>query len=130
MMEKFDIHSLLQLKRNEMPTEAFWDNFDAQLRLRLEKESVLEVRIPWLVRCLNWLQRSPLVSATCALALLLSCVLLNEKPQARYVAINDPVFITECQKSVLNGDLLSSGLKKDVIQKKMVASVATNCFSF
>ena len=130
MMEKFDIHSLLQLKRNEMPTEAFWDNFDAQLRLRLDREFMPKVRVYWLNRCLNWLQRSPLVSATCALALLLSCVLLNEKPQSRYVAINDPVSVTECQKSVLSGDLSNLGLKKDVIQKKMVASVATNCFSF
>lgn len=129
-MEKFDLHSLLQLKRDEMPAEGFWDNFDAQLRLRLEKESVQAVRISWLDRCLGGLQHSPFVSATCALALLLGGFLLNERPQARYVAINDPVSIKECQKSVLVGDLMEVGLRKDVIQKKMVASVATKCFSF
>ena len=130
MMEKFDLHSLLQLKRDEMPTEAFWNHFDAKLRLRLEKESISAVRISWLDRCLSWLQHSPFVSATCALALLLGSFLLNEKPQARYVAINDPVSIKECQKSILMGDLMNVGLRKDVIQKKMVASVATKCFSF
>ena len=129
-MEKFDLHSLLQLKRNEMPTEAFWDSFDAELRLRLEKESAAKVQVSWLVHCLNWLKHSPLVSATCALALLLGSVLLNGKPQMRYVAINDSVSVSECQKSVLMSNLVDAGLKKDVIQKKMVASMAPKCFSF
>jgi len=35
-----------------------------------------------------------------------------EKPQMRYVAINDSVSISECQKSVLMGDLVDAGLKK------------------
>lgn len=129
-MEKFDLQSLLQLKRNEMPTEAFWDNFDAELHARLKKEVIPSIKVPWWEVCLRWLQHSPFVSATCVLSILLGSALLNHKPQARYVAINDSISITECQKSILVGDLMDAGLKKDVIQKKMVASIAPKCFSF
>ena len=129
-MEKFELESLLKLKRNEMPTEAFWDSFDSRLQTRLAQESMPKARISWLEHCLSWLCRSPLISATCALPLLIAVLFFNAKKQPRYVAMSEPISINESQISVLAADLSVLGLEKNVIQKKMVASNATNCFSF
>lgn len=129
-MEKFELESLLKLKRNEMPTEAFWDSFNSRLNAQLAQESMPKAHISWLKHYLNWLYRSPLISATCALSLLLAVHFFNAKSQFRYIAINEPISINESQIAVLAADLSVIGLEKNVIQKKMVASNATNCFSF
>ncbi len=129
-MEKIELESLLKLKRNEMPTDAFWDSFDANLSLRLAQEPMPKARVSWFNYCWNWFYRSPLVSAACALTLLFSIHFLAPKPTMRYTAINNSVSVKECQKSILIGDLAKFGLEKNVIQKKMIASVASNCFSF
>lgn len=127
---RWNLEELLQLKRAEEPTEAFWDRFDAQLQARLEGESVL-VFSPvkeMLVRL--WKQWMP-ITASCVLAFTLSLSYLSKNNGQRFVAFQPIASIESCQSSRLqandNAPVIST---KSVICKKMIASTAPNCFSF
>ncbi len=127
---RWNLEELLQLKRAEEPSEAFWGQFDAKLQARLEGESVL-VYSPikdLLVRL--WKQWVP-IAASCALALMLSVSYLSKNNSQRFVAFQPITSIESCQSSRLqandNAPIVST---KSVICKKMIASAAPNCFSF
>ena len=129
-MKNIDIESLLRLKRNEMPSEAFWDSFDAQLSLRLAQEMAPHSRICWTKKCIDWLYQFLPVSATCTVSLLLFFCFFNTTPKMRYVELNNPNSISECRDLALEWNLSTEGLEKNIIQKKMVASSEPTCFSF
>lgn len=127
---KWSLEELLQLKRMEEPSEAFWDQFDAQLQMRLEKEAV--VGLPSLKELIIrfWKQWMP-ITATCALAFALTFSYLSRSNGQRFVAFQ-PIASSElCQQSRLsindNAPVLST---KSVISKKMIASHTPKCFSF
>lgn len=129
-VQKFDVTSLIRLKRNEMPSEDFWDNFDHQLQLKLSQEVVVRKSAWW-----HWIMRyvyrfSPL-TVGCALMVFCASVFVKNSVTPRYVALSNPVSIKECSRSILNSsENGESFLMKIVIPKKMVASNVSNCFSF
>jgi len=127
---RWNLEVLLQLKRAEEPTEAFWDRFDAQLQARLEQESVPVFSPIRELFAHLWKQWMP-ITASCALALTLSLSYLSKNNSQRFVAFQPITSIESCQSSPLQANdeapVLSS---KSVISKKMIASAAPNCFSF
>lgn len=127
---RWNLEELLQLKRAEEPTEAFWNRFDAQLQARLEQESVPVFSPIQELFARLWKQWIP-ITASCALALTLSLSYLSKNNGQRFVAFQPIASIESCQSSRLqaNNDapIVST---KSVICKKMIASAAPNCFSF
>ena len=127
---RWNLEELLQLKRAEEPAEAFWDQFDSKLQMRLEKESVLVFSPIKDLLARLWKQWVP-ITVSCALALTLSFSYLSKNKGQRFVTFQPITSIELCQSSRLqaNGEtpVLST---KSVIGKKMIASTAPNCFSF
>lgn len=127
---RWNLEELLQLKRAEEPTEAFWDRFDTQLQARLEEESVLVFSPIKEIFARLWKQWMP-ITASCVLALALSLSYLSKNNGQRFVAFQPITSIESCQASRLQANdeapVISS---KSVICKKMIASAAPNCFSF
>ena len=117
---RWNLEELLQLKRAEEPTEAFWNQFDAQLQARLEQESVPVFSTLRVVFALLWKQWRPITAYCC----------LKDNSQ-RFVAFQPITSIESCQSLRLQANddapVLST---KNVISKKMIASTAPNCFSF
>ena len=127
---KWNLKELLQLKRAEEPTEAFWDRFDAQLQTRLEGESVLVFSPIKEIFVHLWKQWMP-ITASCALALALSLSYLSKNNSQRFVAFQPIASIESCQSLRLQAnDDAPVVSTKSVICKKMIASAAPNCFSF
>ena len=128
MIEQQDLKlgALLKLKRYEMPTEAFWAAFDAGLRTKLDLTPV-QKRSSWFTQCVGFLYRFSPLTVACAVMLLLG-LSFSSNNRERYDVVSQPVSLNECRSSVLKAT--SNILAKSVIQKKMVASAAPNCFSF
>ena len=59
---KFELERLLKAKRFEMPDEAFWDAFDARLKVSLAEE-VQSRRVSWRQYLGAWLRRWSPVAA-------------------------------------------------------------------
>lgn len=59
---KFELERLLKAKRFEMPGEAFWDAFDARLKVSLAEE-VQPRRVSWRQYLGAWLRRLTPVAA-------------------------------------------------------------------
>lgn len=127
---RWNLEELLQLKRAEEPTEAFWDQFDTKLQMRLEEESELVFSPVKDLLARLWKQSMP-ITASCALALTLSLSYLSKNNCQRFVAFQPILSSETCQQSRLQANdeapVISS---KSVICKKMIASAAPNCFSF
>ncbi len=129
-VQKIDVESLIRLKRNEMPNEAFWDEFDHQLQLRLANEMVVAKDTVW-NRLSYWIRRFVPLASGCALAVLLIISFVKPSGMSRYVVLSNPASVEECSRSVLTSSFYEDGVPmKSVIQKKMIASNVANCFSF
>lgn len=128
MIEQQDLKlgALLRLKRYEMPTEAFWTAFDADLRTKLDLVPA-QKKCSWFTQWVGVLYRFSPLSVACTVMLLL-VLNFSSTNKARYDVVAQPVSMSECRNSVLKAT--SDILAKSVIQKKMVASASTNCFSF
>lgn len=129
MMEQQDLRlgALLKLKRYEMPTEAFWTAFDANLRTKLDLTPI-QKKHAWFTQFVGALYRFSPLTVACTVMLLLALNFSTGINKERYDVVSQPVSLNECRSSVLKAT--SDILAKSVIQKKMVASTATNCFSF
>ena len=127
-MEQQDLKlgALLKLKRYEMPTEAFWTAFDADLRTKLDLVPT-QKKHSWFTQCIGALYRFSPLTVACTVMLLLA-LNFSSSNRERYDVVSQPVSLNECRNSVLKAT--SNILAKSVIQKKMVASTTTNCFSF
>ena len=129
-MQKFDVASLIRLKRNEMPSEAFWDDFDRQLQLRLSQEVIVKKSMGWR-SIMHYVYRFSPLAVGCALMILCASTFMKGTGTSRYVALSNPNSIKECSYSVLNSsENVDASLMKIVIPKKIVASNVPNCFSF
>lgn len=128
MIEQQDLKlgALLRLKRYEMPTEAFWTVFDTGLRTKLDLIPV-QKKSSLFTRCVGVLYRFSPLTVACTVMLLLG-LSFSSNNRERYDVVSQPVSLNECRSSVLK--TTSDVLAKSVIQKKMVASAAPNCFSF
>ena len=128
MIEQQDLKlgALLKLKRYEMPTEAFWMAFDADLRTKLDLTPA-QKKCSWFTQWVSALYRFSPLTVACTVMLLLA-VNFSSNSKERYDVVSQPVSLNECRSSVLKAT--SNVLAKSVIQKKMVASATTNCFSF
>ncbi len=129
MIEQQDLKlgALLKLKRYEMPTEDFWTTFDAELKTRLDLTPTSQKR-SWFSQIFGILYRFSPLTAACTIMLLLALNFSSNTRKERYDAVAYPVSLTECRSSILK--TTSDILNRSVIQKKMVASTSTNCFSF
>ena len=129
MMEQQDLKlgALLRLKRYEMPTEAFWTAFDANLRTKLDLTPASKKR-SWFTQFVGALYRFSPLTVACTVMFLLALNFSSDFRKERYDVVSQTVSSNECRNSVLKAT--SDILAKSVIQKKMVASAATNCFSF
>ena len=129
-IKRTSLEILLSLKRNEMPSEGFWDTFDQQLAARLEKCAVPEKLNLW-QRFLVLLQPLKPAMAACLFVLLFVVGKFSSTEPKRFEAVLATNSIQSCQLSTLSNTVSDSRLPlKNVIQKKNVASMATNCFSF
>ena len=128
MMEQQDLKlgALLRLKRYEMPTETFWTAFDADLRTKLDLVPA-QKKCSWFTQWISALYRFSPLTVACTVMLLL-VVNFSSNNKVRYDVVSQPISLNECRNSVLK--TASNVLAKSVIQKKMVASATTNCFSF
>jgi hypothetical protein len=128
MIEQQDLKlgALLKLKRYEMPTEAFWTAFDADLRTKLDLTPI-QKKCSWFSQWVGILYRFSPLTVACTVMVLLG-LSFSSNNRERYNVISQPVSLNECRSSVLKST--SNALAKSVIQKKMVASAAPNCFSF
>ena len=127
---RWSLEELLQLKRAEEPSEAFWDQFDAQLQMRLETESIRLV--PTMKKCIIhfWKRWMP-ITAACTLAFVLSFSYSSKSNAQRFIAFQPIASSEVCQTSRLQINEIEPVLStKSVISKKMIASNAPKCFSF
>ena len=129
MIEQQDLKlgALLRLKRYEMPTEDFWTAFDANLRTKLDLTATTKKEF-WFSRFVGALYRFSPLTVACTVMFLLALNFSSDIRKERYEVVSQPVSLNECRSSVLK--TTSDILAKSVIQKKMVASAAPNCFSF
>lgn len=129
MIEQQDLKlgALLRLKRYEMPTEAFWTTFDANLRTKLDLTPTSK-KSSWFTQFVGVLYRFSPLTVACTVMFLLALNFSSDFRKERYDVVSQTVASNECRSSVLKST--SDILAKSVIQKKMVASTATNCFSF
>lgn len=129
---KTDLDTLLQLKRLEMPTERFWDEFDARLQAHLEQEKMPTVTVPWAGIVLKYMRR---LTPAFVCSLLGVICMLNFSPsnvaEQRYSVIPVVHNMNECSRSVLKtSDVTGVVPVKNILHKKIVASNVRNCFSF
>lgn len=129
MTEQQDLKlgALLRLKRYEVPTEAFWTAFDANLRTKLDLVPA-QKKYSWFTQFIGALYRFSPLTVACTVMFLLALNFSSDIRKERYEVVSQPVSLNECRSSVLK--TTSDVLAKSVIQKKMVASATTNCFSF
>lgn len=129
MIEQRDLNleALLKLKRYEMPTETFWTTFDSNLRTKLDLTSA-QKRRSWFTQFTHALCRFSPLTAACTVMLVLALHFSSDARRERYDVVTQPVSLNECRSSILKAT--SDILTKSVIQKKIVATTATNCFSF
>lgn len=128
-MEDFKLSTLLQWKRNEMPTEAFWTDFDAQLQQRLAAETMVAVP-SWKAFAHRLVLRWAPLGVACALALSFSFD-STMKTSQRFVALHMPKSIEQCSTHYQDLGRDHSFIPgKNIIEKKNVASIAPRCFSF
>ena len=127
-MEQQDLKlgALLKLKRYEMPSEAFWTTFDTDLRTRLDLTPI-QKKCSWFTQFVAALYRFSPLTVTCVVMFLFA-LNLSSNNRERYNVVTQPMSLNECRSSILK--TTSNLLAKSVIQKKMVASTASNCFSF
>lgn len=125
--QDLNLEALLKLKRYEMPTEAFWTTFGSNLRTKLDLVPVQKKNF-WFTQFTHALCRFSPLTAACTVMLVLALHFSSDIRKERYDVVAQPVSSNECRSSILRAT--SDILTKSVIQKKIVATTATNCFSF
>ena len=114
---KLDLETLLQVKRCERPSEAFWDAFDARLRRRLSAE-VANVSAPCKWRALVCrLQRLLPVPVGCGIAVGLMCSVIWVPTVERLMSYPQPVALQECQYSVARTHPIGNGIPSSTVFK-------------
>lgn len=126
--KEFNLSQLLQLKRYEMPTEAFWDEFDARLQQQLA--SVSPAPISPIHNLVVWMRRLFPVTAICMVMIGMLYALGVQHP--RFISLNQPNMLASCfylsvdQVPTLN----DKGIDNLLCSQKKVASLTANGFHF
>ena len=124
----FNLSQLLQVKRYEMPTEAFWDEFDSRLQKQLT--SVASTPISPIHNLVVWMRRLFPVTTVCMVMIGMIYTLGIQHP--RFVSLNQPNILASCFYSSIDRapTLNNKGIDNLLCSQKKVASLVANGFHF